>query len=110
MSLVTISTTKLTLCCSPYKSGPSFNSPQVKQIIKLHPTSRPSSRPTSHPTKAPVKAASSVNGGAIAGLVIGVLAAVGIAVGAYMHFKNKSRAANSLLKNQSDHGFEDDNI
>jgi hypothetical protein len=49
-----------------------------------------------------------VSGGAIAGIVIGVLAAVGIAVGAYMHTKNRAKDSASLLKNGSDHGFEDD--
>ena len=48
-----------------------------------------------------------VSGGAIAGIVIGVLAAVGICIGFYTHQKNKKKAQESLLKNQSDHGFEE---
>jgi hypothetical protein len=42
--------------------------------------------------------------------VIGGLAAIGILVGAVMHFKKKSAESSSLLKNTSDHGFDDDNI
>ena len=49
-----------------------------------------------------------MNGGAVAGIIIGVLAAVGIVVGFYQHQKNKAKAKESLLKNQSDHGFEDE--
>lgn len=48
-------------------------------------------------------------GGAVAGIIIGVLAGVGLAVGGYMHMKNKAKEANAtLLKNQSDHGFDGD--
>lgn len=49
-------------------------------------------------------------GGAVAGVIIGVLAGVGIMVGGYMHMKKKAQAATqgSLLKNQSDHGFDED--
>jgi len=50
-----------------------------------------------------------MSSGAIASTIIGVLAAVGIAVGAYQYVRNKSRESASLLKNQTDHGFEDDN-
>jgi hypothetical protein len=53
---------------------------------------------------------SSNNTGAIAGGVIGGLAAIGILAGAVLHFKKKSAESSSLLKNASDHGFDDDNI
>lgn len=42
--------------------------------------------------------------------MIGVLAAVGIAIGAYQHQKNKAKAKEELLKNVSEHGFEEDHI
>lgn len=48
-----------------------------------------------------------VSGEAIAGIVVGVLAAVGIAAGAYTYRKNKKTLDDSLLKNQSDHSFEE---
>ncbi len=51
-----------------------------------------------------------MSSGAIAGIIIAVLAAVGLAVGIYMHTRNKAREAASLLKNTSDHGFDDDNL
>ena len=48
-----------------------------------------------------------MSGGAIAGIVIGVLVVLGLGVGFYTHQKNKKKAQESLLKNQSDHGFEE---
>lgn len=57
-----------------------------------------------------MKASSGMSSGAIAGIIIAVLAAVGLAVGIYMHTRNKAREAASLLKNTSDHGFDDENL
>jgi uncharacterized protein HemX len=90
----------------------------------LQPTAEPSTQPTSEPSNQPSVQPSSkpsqhkadnvipkshaVNGGAVAGIVIGLLAVLGISVGAYMHFKNRHHDGASLLKNMSEHGFEDD--
>ncbi len=54
--------------------------------------------------------APALSSGAVAGIVIGILAAVGLAVGIYMHVRNKSQHSATLLKNTSDHGFDDDNL
>ena len=81
------------------------------------PTTQPSNQPSAQPSSKPsqrkadnivVPKGHAVNGGAVAGIVIGLLAILGISVGAYMHFKNRHHDGASLLKNMSEHGFEDD--
>ena len=42
--------------------------------------------------------------------MIGVVAIIGIAVGAYFHLKNKNKNGATLLKNASEHGFEDGHL
>jgi uncharacterized membrane protein len=54
-------------------------------------------------------ASSSNSAGTAAGIVIGVLAAVGMGVGYYFHMKKMGKENDpALLKNMSEHGFEDD--
>jgi len=72
------------------------------------PSAQPSSKPSQHKADNVIPKSHAVNGGAVAGIVIGLLAVLGISVGAYMHFKNRHHDGASLLKNMSEHGFEDD--
>ena len=48
-----------------------------------------------------------LSGGPIAGIVIGVVAIVAICVGCRQHQINKKKAAASLLRSHSEHGFEE---
>ena len=50
---------------------------------------------------------SALSGGAIAGIVIGVLVLCAIGVGVRTHLNNKKKNSASLLKNLSEHGFEE---
>jgi hypothetical protein len=36
------------------------------------------------------------------------LAAIGLGVGVYQHVRNKARQSSKLLRENTDHGFEDD--
>lgn len=52
------------------------------------------------------------NGGTVAGILIGLFALLGIFVGAYNHYKAKSIEAQvaKQLKQEDEHGFEDDQL
>ena len=118
----------LSLFFSPTSKPTSKPSSRPSSLPSVQPSSQPTSEPSSLPTTQPSKQPSAqpsskpsqhkadnvipkshaVNGGAVAGIVIGLLAVLGISVGAYMHFKNRHHDGASLLKNMSEHGFEDD--
>jgi len=82
------------------------------------PSSRPSKKPTPAPSLKPVDLNSNpggghnANGGTVAGILIGLFALLGIVVGAYNHYKAKNAEANAAkqLKQEDEHGFEDDQL
>ena len=117
MSILTLSDQRLTLTNTLTYTYSLTHTPTYTFTISLSPTHPPTpSLPPSlkHPhtfthshTSPLLSIPPALSGGAIAGIVIGVLVLCAIGVGVRTHLNNKKKNSSSLLKNLSEHGFEE---